>query len=79
MNTRYYNEMVRILDDGEYSIRGLAKECGLCYSTLIEFFNVNKPFRPLSPRTKRKIHNRLGISYEIMDEYNSIILKEREG
>ena len=77
MNTRFYEQMVEIKRQKECSIRALAKECNLCYATLIEFFNVDKPFRPLRDTTMDKLHNRLGISYDVMEEYNKYILKER--
>lgn len=77
MNTEFYKQLLAIKREKEYSIRQLAKECGLCYGTLIEFFNVEKPFRPLRDKTMARIHNRLGISYEVMEEYNREIEKER--
>ena len=45
---------------------------------LIEFFNVNKPFRPLRSITMARLNNHLGIDYEIMEEYNEIVSKEKE-
>ena len=69
--------MVYIKRSKECSIRELAKECGLCYGTLIEFFNTEKPFRPLREQTMAKIHNHLGIAYMVMENYNKTILKER--
>lgn len=78
MNTEFYKLMVNIKRSKECSIRSLAKECGLCYGTLIEFFNTEKPFRPLRETTMAKLNNRLGISYEVMETYNEEILKERE-
>ena len=77
MNTEFYREMLEIKRKRECSIRGLAKQCHLCYGTLIEFFNVDKPFRPLRDVTMDKIHNNLGISYDVMEEYNDYILNER--
>lgn len=77
MNTEFYRKMVEIKRAKECSIRDLAKECNLCYGTLIEFFNKEKPFRPLRDSTMAKINHNLGISYEIMEEYNEIVLKER--
>lgn len=77
MNTEFYKQLLAIKREKELSIRGLAKECGLCYGTLIEFFNKDKTFRPLRDTTMAKIHNNLGISYETMEEYNKEILKER--
>lgn len=77
MNTEFYRQMLSIKRRNEFSIRGLAKECNLCYGTLIEFFNPDKPFRPLRDVTMAKIHNRLGISYDVMEEYNEYILNER--
>ena len=79
MNTAFYIQMVNIKRRKECSIRQLAKECNLCYGTLIEFYNLNKPFRPLREQTMAKLHNHLGISYDIMEDYNNIVNKEREG
>ena len=78
MNTEFYRQMVAIKREKEMSIREFATECGLCHGTLIEFFNKNKPFRPLRDRTMAKINHTLGISYEVMEEYNNAVLKERE-
>lgn len=77
MNTEFYKQMINLKRKREVSIRGFAKECDLCYGTLIEFFNKDKPFRPLRESTMAKIHNRLGISYDIMEAYNNEIDKER--
>lgn len=77
MNTEFYKQLLAIKREKELSIRGLAKECGLCYGTLIEFFNKDKIFRPLRDTTMAKIHNNLGISYEVMEQYNEEIIKER--
>lgn len=77
MNTEFYRQILSIKRQKECSIRELAKECGLCYGTLIEFFNTDKPFRPLRDTTMAKIHNNLGISYEVMEDYNKKILEER--
>lgn len=77
MNTEFYKQLLAIKRERELSTRRLAKECGLCYATLIEFFDKDKIFRPLRDVTMAKIHNNLGISYEVMEEYNEQILKER--
>lgn len=77
MNTEFYKQMVDIKREKEVSIRSLARECGLSYGTLIEFFDKTRLFRPLRDTTMAKIHKNLGISYETMEEYNSEILKER--
>ena len=79
MNTDFYNQMVKIKRQKECSIRELAKECNLCYGTLIEFYNTDKPFRPLREQTMAKLNNHLGISYDIMEDYNKVIMNEREG
>ena len=79
MNTEFYKQMLTIKRHKECSIRDLAKECSLCYGTLIEFFNTEKPFRLLTDKSMAKIHNKLGIDYSIMEEYNKEILKERKG
>lgn len=76
-NSRFYKEMVKILREKECSIRQLAMECGVSYLTFIHFFNTNYSFKPISNKTKFKIHNHLGISYEVMDEYNKMVYEER--
>lgn len=77
MNTEFYRQMLAVKRQRELSIRELAKVCGLCHGTLIEFFNKSKPFRPLRDSTMAKINHTLGISYEVMEEYNEIVTKER--
>lgn len=77
MNTEFYKQMLAIKRFKECSIRDLANECNLCHGTLIEFFNKDKPFRPLRDSTMAKIHNHLGIEYNVMEEYNEIIRNER--
>lgn len=77
MNTELYRIMVDIKRQKECSIRDLAKECGICPGTLIEFFNKNKPFRPLRDKTMARLHNHLGISYDVMEEYNAEIYRGR--
>ena len=78
MNTEYYEIMLDEMRKREFSIRQFAKFIGIGYASLIEFFDKSRPFRPLSNRTMAKIHNQVGIPYDIMEEYNEIILKERE-
>lgn len=77
MNTEFYEQMLSIKREREMSVRELAKECNLCHGTLIEFFNKKRPFRPLRDKTMARIHNNLGISYEVMEDYNNTIMKER--
>ena len=76
-NSKFYQEMTRVLNEHECSKRQLAMECGISYLTFLQFFNPELPFKPLSQKTKSRIHNHLGISYEVMDEYNKEVLKER--
>lgn len=76
--TRLYEEMVDILQEKECSIRQLAKECNISYLTFVQFFNPDMPFKMISNKTRYKIHNHLGISHDVINEYNDIILKERE-
>ena len=76
-NSRFYREMVNAMKERECSIRQLAIECGVNYLTFVQFFNPNTPFKPVSTKTKFRIHNHLGISYEIMENYNEQILAER--
>ena len=75
--SEFYKEMVNIISERECSIRQLAKECGVSYLTFLQFFNPNTPFKPVSNKTKFKIHNHLGIGYDVMNEYNEMVLKER--
>lgn len=77
MDTEFYKQMLAIKRTNELSVRGLARKCGLCYGTLIEFFNTDRPFRPLRDVTMARINNTLGISYEVMEDYNKQVLKER--
>lgn len=77
-NSRFYKEMLQVLNDKECSMRELAAECNVSYLTFLQFFNPDLPFKTLRPKTKAKIHNHLGISYEIMNEYNKMILEEKE-
>ena len=77
MNTEFYRQMLEIKRQKECSRRELAKECGLCYGTLIEFFNKDKPFRPLRDKTMAKINHNLGITYEVMEEYNALVMEKR--
>ena len=78
LETDFYKQMLSIKREQELSSRQIAKMCGLCYGTLIEFYNTEKPFRPLRDSTMGKIHKNLGISYEVMEDYNKEIFKERE-
>lgn len=77
VNSRLYKEMVKVLNEKECSKRQLAKECGVSYLTFVKFLNPNYPFQPLSPKTMSRIHNHLGIDFDVMDEYNELVLKER--
>lgn len=77
MNTEFYKQMLSIKRERGFSSRGLAKECGLSFGTMIEFFDVKRPFRPLRDITMGKIHRALGIEYEVMEKYNEQIMKER--
>ena len=76
-DSRFYKEMVKVMNEKECSIRQLALECGVSYLTFVQFFNPNYPFKPVSNKTKAKIHNHFGIGYEDKNEYNEMVLKER--
>ena len=75
--SRFYKEMLRIMNDKECSKRECAKECGVGYLTILNFFNPNKSFQPIRQITKARLHNHLGIDYDIIEEYNELVLKER--
>lgn len=77
MNTEFYKIMLDIKRKKECSIRDLAKECGICPGTLIEFFNTKRPFRPLLDKTMARLHKHLGIDYKVMEEYNEEIYRQR--
>lgn len=77
VDCKFYKEMVRVLNEKECSKRQLAMECGVSYLTFIKFFNPNYKFQPLSPKTMARIHNHLGIDFDVMNEYNDLVLKER--
>lgn len=77
MDTELYKQLLAKKREMAYSTRKLAKECGICYGTLVNFFNKNTPFVPLRDVTMARLHNKLGISYEVMEEYNQEILKEK--
>lgn len=78
MNTEFYKQLVAIQRKHAVSKRKLAKMCGVSYGTFIEFFNPDKPFRPLLDQTMAKIHNTFGISYDVMEDYNNIVKQERQ-
>ena len=77
MNTELYKQLVAAQRKHAVSRRKFAEMCGVSHGTFIDFFNVKKPFRPLSDRTMAKIHNAFGISYEVMEDYNNTIREER--
>ena len=79
MNSEFYKQLLKIKREKEISKRELASIIGVSSAMIIEFFDTTKPFRVLSEKTMSKINNKLGIPYEVMEEYNNEILKEREG
>lgn len=79
MNTEFYKQLLAIKREREISTRQLAKECNICYGTLIKFFNPDKEFCPIRDITMARLNNRLGISYEVMKDYNKAIEKMKEG
>lgn len=79
MNSEFYKQLLKIKREKEISKRELASIIGVSYAMIIEFFDTTKPFRVLSEKTMSKINNKLGIPYEVMEDYNDEILKERKG
>ena len=79
MNSEFYKQLLKAKREREMSKRELASIIGVSYAMIIEFFDTTKPFRVLSEKTMSKINNKLGIPYEVMEDYNNEILKEREG
>lgn len=78
MNTDFYRIMVNIKRENGYSVRELARICDVCPGTFIDFFNLNRPFRPLRDKTMGRINKNLGIPYEVMEDYNKKVLEERK-
>lgn len=78
MNTEFYRQLLAKRRENEWSTRRMAKECNICYGTLINFFSQSKPRHPLREITMARLNNRLGISYEVMEDYNKDVLNEKE-
>ena len=76
MYSVFYKKMVDVKREKEVSIRELSKISGLSHNTLVDFFNPTKPFRILTDKTMAKLHNRLGIDYEIMEKHNEKVKNE---
>lgn len=76
-DTRLYKEMVEILNKKECSKRVFAQELGISYLTIVQFFNPNMIWKPFSTKLRSILHNHLGIDYDVIDEYNEKVLKER--
>lgn len=61
----------------EMSTNQFARHIGLHRTWLTNMWNPKKPRRPLRERTMHLLHNRLDIPYEVMEEYNHLVLSER--
>lgn len=77
MDTEFYKSMLEEMRKRSMSIREFAKYVGISYASLIEFFDKKRIFRPMKNKNMAKIHNTLGIPYEVIEQYNETILKER--
>lgn len=78
MNTELYKIMKEKLRDSELSITKFAEVCGLHKATMVDFFAENTPQRPLRDSTMGKLHNNIGIPYEVMEEHNKAVIKNRK-
>ena len=66
-----YNKQIEL----EMSNTSFAKHIGMHRTWLVNFRNKNLPKRTLSRKTMAVLHNRLGISFEVMVEYNEQVSK----
>ena len=66
-----YNKQVEL----EMSTTAFAKHLGMHRTWLVNFGNKSLPRRKLSKKTMAVLHNRLGISFEVMVEYNEQVSK----
>ena len=66
-----YNKQIEL----EMSNTAFAKHIGMHRTWLVNFRNKNLPKRTLSRKTMAVLHNRLGISFEVMVEYNEQVSK----
>ena len=55
-----------------------AKYLGMNRAWVVKFFSKTSDKRPLRPISIFKLHNRLNIPIEVMEEYNEMVLNERE-
>lgn len=65
-----YNKQIEL----EMSTTAFARYIGVHRTWLVNFRNKNLPKHKLSSKTMAVLHNRLGISFDIMVEYNEKIL-----
>lgn len=54
-----------------------AKYIGRHRTWVMDLWNPKKPRRPLRNTTMYMLHNRLGIPFEVMEEYNAEVLAKR--
>ena len=66
-----YNKQMEL----EMSSAAFAKYIGMHRTWLVNFRNKNLPKHQLSKKTMAVLHNRLGISFEVMVEYNEQVSK----
>lgn len=77
MNTEFYKQIISILREEGISGREFARRSGLSYGTTNDLLSPKRKFKPLRPATMGKIHKAFNIPYELMEEYNAEIEKER--
>lgn len=78
MDTEFYNIMKEKLRASKLSITKFANLCGLHKATMVDFFSEKTRFRPLRNSTMGKLHESLGISYEVMEEHNKEVMNKRK-
>jgi len=78
METEFYKIMKEKLRESELSITKFAEKCGMCKSTMVDFFSESVPLRPIRNYTIGKIHKTLGIDYSIMEEHNRMVKEYRK-
>lgn len=61
----------------EMSSAEFAKHIGMHKSWLLKLWSATEPRHPLSEKTMALINNRVGISYDMMINYNEEVMRDR--
>lgn len=77
METELYQTLLKLLLESGWSKRKFSENYNIPHAWFIEFMNPDKPFRPLRIKTISLLYNTFGIPYNVIDDYNKWVLKER--